>query len=218
MLIEEAKWFGQKISGMDPDAIFPMLDVGSSTDQFRKRVQPWIDEYIFGPARAKGHKVLHADVKKDSGVDIVGDLSDACFLEELSKMRFNSVFCSSLLEHVTNREEICRALNSIIPMGGYIFLSCPYGYPYHADPIDTMFRPNVTQLAGMFPQTRVINGDIVTCGTYLHYITRKPAIFIKAIIRIFVPVYKPRNWLTAVSHLPWLNRNFQAACVVLQKC
>ena len=55
MLIEEAKWFGLKIESLDDSIVFPMLNVGSSTDRFRKIKQPWIDEYIFKPIREKNN-------------------------------------------------------------------------------------------------------------------------------------------------------------------
>jgi hypothetical protein len=204
---------------MDPDNIFPMCDIGSSTEEFRKKQQPWIDNYIFKPARDNGRSIKHLDIEEDPGVDIVGDLSDPRFLEKLSKMEFKSVFCSNLLEHVRNADEICRLLSSIIPPRGYLFVSCPFKYPFHAAPIDTMFRPNVYELASLFPNTHIINGETVTCGTYLDYITRSPLIFIKAIIQISFPFYRPfpMGWFTTLSHIPWLNRNFQATCVVLRK-
>src|SRR4051812_38894652 len=76
VLIEEARWLGDQLSALDPDRVFPLLDVGSSTLSFRTREQPRIDELIFAPARADGRTVLHLDAKSDEGVDIVTDLSD----------------------------------------------------------------------------------------------------------------------------------------------
>lgn len=76
MLFDEARWFGQRIAEMEPGDIFPMLNVGSSTEEFRTKKQPWIDQFIFKPIREKGYKVVHTDIKKDVGVDLVGDLTD----------------------------------------------------------------------------------------------------------------------------------------------
>ncbi len=141
MLIEEAKWLGQKILTMDPPTLFPALNVGSSNAEDREIIQPWIDEYIFRPLEINQQTIQHLDIKREQGVDIVGDLSDPWFLEKLSKMQFKSVLCSNLLEHIPNKEEVCRILASIIPVGGYIFVSGPYNFPFHSDPIDNMFRP-----------------------------------------------------------------------------
>lgn len=220
MLIEEAKWFSKKISSLDPLTLYPILNIGSSTETFRKTIQPWIYEYIFKPAEGKGD-ILCLDIKRAPGVDVVGDLSECSFLEKISKMKFKSVLCSNLLEHVTNKDEICQAIVSLIPNGGYIFVSCPYEYPFHPDPIDTLFRPNVKELANLFPNTHIISGDIVVCRNYLGYITHSPSgspiIFAKSIVRLFLPFYKPKEWRAAVYRLPWLLRNFSATCIVLSK-
>ncbi|MDI6779690.1 MAG: hypothetical protein QME25_05800 [Bacteroidota bacterium] len=114
MLIAEAKWLGQNIFSTEPDKIFPMLNIGSSTEEFRKIDQPWIDEHITAPAKKNNFKIINADIKKEEGVDIV-------------------------LEHMTNREQFCDSILSATPPGGYIFVSCPYKYPYHPDPIDTKY-------------------------------------------------------------------------------
>ena len=217
MLIEEAKWFGSKIFSMEIDQTFPMIDIGSGNSKFREKEQPWIDEYIFKPAREKRQKVVHVDVKNAPGVDIVGDLSNIKFLNKLAGMEFKSVFCANFLEHIINREDVAMAISSIIPSQGYIFVSCPYRYPYHTDPIDTLFRPDMLELASIFPDTKIIFGEIVTCRTYWEYIARSPLVLIKTVIRILLPLYRPRRWFTALSHLPWVFKNFQSTCLVLRK-
>jgi hypothetical protein len=194
-----------------------MCNIGSSTDVFRKKEQPWIDEYVFKPARDKNRIVRHLDVKDATGVDIVGDISDPHFVEKLSRIGFKSVFCSNLLEHVKNRDEICNILTSIITPGGYIFLSCPFMYPFHADPIDTMFRPDVGELAKQLTNVHIVHGDVVICGTYMNYITRNPLVFAKTFIRILFPFYRPMGWFASLYRLPWLFRNFQATCIVVRK-
>ena len=119
MLREEANWLANVIYSLEPDRVFPMLNIGSSTQYFREKEQPWIDENLFFPARAMGYSVIHLDMKNDVGVDIVGDLCDPIFLEKLSQMNIKSVLCSNLLEHVLNREEICKNISSIIHSEGF---------------------------------------------------------------------------------------------------
>ena len=218
MLRQEAKWFGRSISNIGASKVYPMCNVGSSTKDFRKEEQPWIDEFIFAPARAKGDLVRHLDITDAPGVDIVGDLTDARFLETLSKIEFRSVFCSNLLEHVFNREDICNVLTARIPAGGDLFVSCPFRFPYHPDPIDTLYRPDVEELASMFPGTRVCAGQVVTCGSYLDYIGYRG--LIKRTLRMLVPFYRPKGWLRSLEFIPlipWLFRRFQATCLVLRK-
>ena len=73
MFKEEAKWLANMIYSLNPNSVFPMLNIGSSNKKFREQEQPWIDELLFKPARTKGYSVIHTDIKNDIGVDLVGD-------------------------------------------------------------------------------------------------------------------------------------------------
>lgn len=215
MLPEEAEWFGRVMSDMSPALISPMLNVGSSTGDFRKIQQPWIEESIFEPLKRRGHHIVHLDLKNASGVDLVGDVSDPLVQEELRKMTFKSIFCSNILEHVTDRAELCKAILSLLPGGGYIFVSCPYAFPFHPDPIDNMFRPDVDNLADSFPGTNVILGEIVSSGTYSREVFQSPWTLIRKIAQLCLP-FRAR-WKLAVNNLPWLFRRFEATCLVLHQ-
>lgn len=217
MLIEEAKWFGARILEIGAETIQPMLDIGSSTSHFREVEQPWIEHYVFRSFPARSGAVMHLDCKKDSGVDIVGDFTDVTWLTTLAQSGFRSIFCSNVLEHVPHRKALAKALVDILPAGGYIFASCPYEYPYHADPFDTMFRPDIAELSGLFCGTQLVAGEIVSCGSYWDYLKLRPINIVRTAARLAVPFYKPKGWLTCASHIPWLFKRFSATCVVLQK-
>ena len=103
MFRQEAVWLGQRIHAMDPSQVFPLLDVGSSDERFRTRVQPWVDDCLFAPARHRGLVVAHTDIKNAPGVDLVGDLLDNDFIHQLAGMGFRALLCTSLLEHVANQ-------------------------------------------------------------------------------------------------------------------
>ena len=109
MLIREAQWVEQQLATWDANA-FPLLNVGSHTADFRERVQPWIDRYLFAPLRRRGFPVVHSDLQSGDGIDLVGDLTVPAFLQELRAREFGSVICTNLLEHVPNRAEIARSL------------------------------------------------------------------------------------------------------------
>lgn len=214
--------------------MFPMLNVGSSTEAFRTSEQPWIDRYLFARARKHGYVVKHVDIKPARGVDLVGDLADPSFLAVLRRMAVKSVFCSNLLEHVSNRELIARALRDLVPPGGYLFVSCPYRFPYHPDPIDTMFRPTVAELAALFPGLSIQEQAVVSGGTYAALLVRqflrdplglckrffsRPATdHPSATAGCNVESVEAQRIRSRVARLaPWLFRQFQAACVVLRK-
>src|ERR1700677_3311225 len=130
MQILESQWLGRKLAEIADGGLFRLLSVGSSTGEFRTRVQPHIDANIFAPLRARGGKVLHLDIKAAEGVDIVGDLLDPDFLDRIGQLQVKSVMVSNLLEHVTHRQEICDVVRRIVPDGGYIFVSGPHHYTY----------------------------------------------------------------------------------------
>jgi hypothetical protein len=217
MLIQEAQWFHDQLALCDPTQMFPMCNVGSSTLHFRTKEQPWIDELIFAPILRQGHVVRHLDIKSVPGVDIVGDLGDPAFLSEVSNMRFKSVFCSNMLEHIVNRKAICSMLVRVISSGGYLCVSVPRSYPYHPDPIDTGFRPSLAELAASFPGTHVIRSAVVGNDTILKLRKRHPAVFAATLFRVLLPFYKPVSWWRTKGYLPWFFRPLTASCVILQK-
>ena len=47
MLLDEARWIRHTLGSLEVGKLSPLLNVGSSTAEFRERVQPWIDEEIF---------------------------------------------------------------------------------------------------------------------------------------------------------------------------
>ena len=232
MLPQEAKWFAQRFAELGDADISPMLNIGSQTEEFRTRDQPWIDRVLFAPLRARGHIVKHLDIQPAPGVDIVGDLADPAFRAELARMRFRSAMCCNLLEHVVNREEVARLVTAIVPPGGYIFVSVPYRFPYPPDPIDTLFRPTAEELAALFPGTRVHCQAIVNCGNLLTYLLMRvvysPGRLLRAVIRRGRRAGAKRSTAPATHPAPagaaangrtaaGLFRRFQTTCLVLQK-
>ena len=83
MRLSESLWIGKKILKIAKNTPnFRLLNVGSSTKHFRENKQPWIQENIFDPIRGHG-SVDHLDIKASEGVDIVGDLKDSVFHDQL---------------------------------------------------------------------------------------------------------------------------------------
>ena len=70
-----------RLAELDPAQRSPLVNVGSSTGEFREVRQPHIDRIVFAPLRAAGVEVVHADVKAAPGVDLVGDLTEDRVLE-----------------------------------------------------------------------------------------------------------------------------------------
>jgi hypothetical protein len=234
VLKREAQWLGTQSESLDATRLFPLINVGSSTRKLRESDQPWIDQYVFAPMRRRGGRVTHLDMKPDDGVDIVGDLRDPVVWAQLVALEPRSVLCSNVLEHVTDREGLGRRLCELIPAGGYVIVSVPHAFPYHPDPIDTMFRPGLDELSALFPGTRRVAGSIVDCGTVLGLLEGNSVRLVKKALGMLLSgrgeravdpsatsgaagglVARAANLAQWVN--PWLYRQLQATCVVLEK-
>jgi hypothetical protein len=147
MFREEAEFLQQLFARQPVAPGWKLLDVGSSTEYFRRVEQPYIDYLVFRPLRHRGAEIVHLDAKEADGVDVVCDLtapeSDALLN---GVPRANIVLCSNLLEHVTDRELVVGRLRDLTEPGGLLVVTVPHVYPYHPDPIDTLFRPTDTEL------------------------------------------------------------------------
>ena len=105
---------------------------------------------------------VHAvEAMQDIGVDIVGDIFDDQFLINLKKSDFKCVFCCNFLEHVFEPQDLINRCMSILPIGGILVLTVPYSYPFHRDPIDTLYRPNIEQLASLVSNHEIISNEIL---------------------------------------------------------
>jgi hypothetical protein len=201
----------------------PLLNIGSGTKAYRTKFHPWIDAEITDPLEARGCKIVHTDIQSGEGVDIVGDLANSSFLDELRALRFRAVICGNLFEHVVNRDEIAHLLASVVPKGGYLVVSGPYRFPYHPDPIDTGFRPTISDLATLFPDTVLVHGATVEGQRIIAIQAREhnmsiPVALLRNIARLAVPFRNSSGWQATVRNLPWLPRHAAATIVLLRKC
>ena len=217
MLINEAKWLGQNILKYKDEDIFPVLNIGSSDSDFRDKKQPWINKYIFNKLILLNKEILHLDCFVSKGIDIIDDINSLSFQKNIRQMLVKSVLCSSLLEHVENKEKICSLISEILPKNGYLFVSCPYSYPYHPSPIDTMFRPDISELKKYFPEFDIISSSIITDVSHFQRLKEFPLTTIKNIFTNFVINTFFKSSVQRVSYEKWVLKKFQAVCLVLKK-
>jgi SAM-dependent methyltransferase len=229
MLFEEAQWVGEKLH-LEFQANQVILNLGSSTLASRTVLQPHMDEYIFKPLKEKGIQVVHSDITKDEGVDLQGDFTDPGFIELLKNKRFNGVMCCNLLEHLNDRKPLIDSLNEIVPARGILLITVPKQYPYHLDPIDTMYRPSPNELTVLFPNFDVLNTEIVEARrqinkkgrlvyhqNYYEQLKEDPGLFLRLLIRSLLPFYKFRQWKITMNDLLNMFKPFSVTCVVLRK-
>jgi hypothetical protein len=49
VLVAEARWLGARLSALADDELFPLLNVGSSTLEYRTVDQPHVQQLVFDP-------------------------------------------------------------------------------------------------------------------------------------------------------------------------
>ena len=217
MLLQESHWFKNAIEKFVKDKSV-ILNIGSQTQYFRARQQPFIQKNIFDALDEKHCKTIHVDMQKAIGVDQVGDVTDHSFLVKLQKYEPDIIICSNILEHLENRSAFCKSLIYIMKSGSLLLVTGPYEFPYHEDPIDTMFRPKLEDLKEEFEGLEYLEGDIVHCGEYKDLIwqklTNKENIYRKivSIFRNIILVIKGRKKAAKQSY-----GKISAVCAVFKK-
>lgn len=220
MRIEEARiirrWIGTL--GLPPGAV--CLNIGSSTGDFRQRVQPHIHAELIAPLEAAGLRFVHCDMKAEGGVDEVGDLLDAAFRARLQAYRADVMICSNLLEHLVDPQRFASACGELVRAGGYGIFTVPYSYPYHPDPIDTSLRPSPGELARMLQSWAVVEAEVVTSGNHWADLRQSGEPWrrlVRQVARAAMPFYRRTQWRHVAHRLLWLWRPFTSSAVLLRK-
>ncbi|SRR6266542_613167 len=160
MFKQEAEWIKEVLANIYPlNGYNSVANLGSSTIEFRTKVQPHIHNCITLPLENKGWKISHVDFKKEDGVDIVADLTNIQFGEKF-KNRFAVTICTNMLEHVENIGHVINNLLTVTKNNGYILITVPYKYKIHHDPIDNGFRPTPNEIYSLFSGNNINVQDI----------------------------------------------------------
>ena len=184
MFVEESIWIKETLKDLGAHHIEDVLDVGSSTIQFRTQTQPH-DKNIFSPLRDRGASISYMDKKKGEGIDYVFD-TDIVTAKQIGK-KFDLIICCSLLEHVKDPKKICYLLVEITKPGGFLLISVPANYRYHPDPIDAMFRPSMKKLISMFQGLKIIKSKVI----YIKNKEKYRLSVISELLRYIIPMH---NW------------------------
>ncbi len=215
MFAQEAAWLADQLGALPAASVSPLLNVGSSDRRFREQVQPYIDRVLFAPQVARGVRVLHCDRKPHDGVDLVADVFTDEGQAQMAAAGARALVCSNVHEHVRDPGELSRRLLALVPAGGYLLVTVPHSYPYHEDPIDTMYRPDVEALAGLFPGTEVVAAARVTAGTYRDSLRADPGRFFGDLVEQVGTAVRRRS--LADLRLRWWSRDYAVSCVLLRK-
>lgn len=217
MFEQEVVWINAALEGQDAGALSPMLNIGSSTLEFRTRTQPFIDAKLFAPLTARGVRVVHADLKAAPGVDLTSNILTDEGFAEAKAVGARSLLLCNLLEHVTDPALFARRAWDLVEPGGVIVVSVPRSYPYHRDPIDTLFRPTPAEVAALFPGAEVVREEIIETGYYWSKVRARPWILLRPVLRAPFPFLGFTRWKRSLGKLYWLVRPYRATMAVLRK-
>jgi len=197
-----------------------LLNLGSSTGDFRKIQQPHIDKYIFKPLDKTIYQTIHFDLKNDIGVDLSGNIFDVETQKTLLKTKPTIIMCCNLMEHLDEdlRHQVPNIFDLILENEGVLLITVPYSYPVHLDPIDTYFRPSPLQLSALFPGYYTLDKSIIESSTFLdEFLSYSLYWKIRTVVRLFTPFYKYKGWKTLIHRCLWLFKKYKISCVLLKK-
>jgi SAM-dependent methyltransferase len=205
---------------LDLPGVSPLLNLGSSTRHFREVIKPHVESELFAPLREAGVKVVHSDLKKDEGVDFAGDILDPKVMRRLKGMGFKCVLLSNLLEHVRDREAVTAACEKIVGPGGFILATVPSSYPYHADPIDTGYRPSPAELAAAFKRSEPLIIEEIMELTYAEDLKARGLTVGGELIRTFlwslIFFVRPRSAAARLHRWLWYSKPRRVAIALLK--
>ena len=201
MFIEEARWIKGALAESSLEPPGTVLDVGSSNMEFRTVIQPHIHEFIHKPLIDCGYKLRFLDIKSDEGIDIKVDLSSSDLPEGIFNETYDLVICCNILEHVKDRDLFIRNLLRFTRRGTMLMLTVPRLYPKHNDPIDTLYRPSIDELADLiqkYVELDILLGEELVISDKSYY-QKKPGRLLDYILmrqqRLYARWYlKPFRW------------------------
>jgi hypothetical protein len=215
---QEAAWIGQQLRGLNGAQV--VLNLGSGSKRFREVSKPYIDRDIFDPLTRSGVSVIHADLKAGEGIDVSGDIFDPAVQSRLRDLHPQTVLACNIMEHLPKdcRDRFPGILDALVPPGGVLVITVPYSYPYHADPIDTLYRPSPQELCGLFPGYQVVEARTIQSESYGdEFVAGGPFRMVRKVLRMFFPFVRPKRWLSHAHRMLWLFRPYQLTGVVLRK-
>ena len=201
-------------------AVSPLLNLGSSTREFREVTKPHIQEELFGPLQAAGVEIFHSDLKRDDGVDLAGDILDPAVRAELKARGFKCVLCANMLEHVRDPEAVAAACEEIVGPGGLVLVTVPSSHPFHADPIDNGLRPTPAALAAMFRRSEPLLAEELAGRSYREDMKlRGLSFWMEAALTlggVLIFPIRPRSFISRAHRWFWYARPHRVAIALMR--
>jgi hypothetical protein len=120
------------------------------------------------------------------------------------------VLLCNILEHVTDPEALADRCIRLVGPGGLIFVTVPLSYPFHRDPIDTLYRPSPEALTRLFAAAEPLCAETIDAEeSFLDQVKKRPWILSRQILRFPFPFLGLAKWKRSMGKLYWLFHNYQ---------
>jgi len=200
--------------------ISPLLNLGSSTRTFREEDKPHIERELFAPLRAAGVEIVHSDLKQAEGVDLAGNILDPAIRAALKGRGFRTLLIANMLEHVADRDAVTAACEEIVGPGGLILATVPSSFPYHADPIDTGYRPRPAELAAAFRGSAPVLAEEMTGRTWKAEIAARGSSVWRELGRTLgfglISFARPKSFRARLSRWRWYRRPYAVSLALVR--
>ncbi len=223
MRTSEAEFIGERLQDIPIEHLSPVLNLGSSNARFRQQTHPHVDREIFFPLEKRGARIIHADLKQDEGIDVVGDVYDPVFQDKCRQLQPRTVLCCNILEHVENPAGFADIVSGLVPANGYLVVSVPHSYPFHADPIDTLFRPAPEEVVNLFgPAFAPVVSHTLIDTTWLQDLSRAigplrlPWFFARDLAKAAREAVSEQHFRRLHRYM-WLVRPYEISIVILRR-
>ena len=217
MRYQEAAIVGKLLGNITPDSC---INLGSGDPIHQRLKKPWIDKLIFGPLQSRGVRIIHTDLVVRDGVDLKIDLSSEKDLHKLKKIGSSRVFLlCNVLEHVPAefRVLMINSIVSIMNRFDHLIITVPFCYPYHADPIDTGYRPTAAELSSAIG-LKVTFAQTIPAGNFREELLEMtPAKRLRKLLKPLYPFQKLSKYRENLSRLKFLFRNYEVTIVSAQR-
>jgi hypothetical protein len=200
--------------------VSPLLNLGSADARTREQTKPHIERELFAPLRAAGIEIVHSDLRPAPGVDVAGDITDPAVQARLGTGRFGCVLVANMLEHVRDPAMIAAICETLARPGGLILATVPSSFPYHADPLDTGYRPSLEALAALFVGSEPVLTEEIEGESYRGQLAARGESVAGALLRTFGALLaaplRPRSARAKLSRWRWFSRRYRVAVALVR--
>lgn len=217
----ESKVVGELLRSIDAKE-FPehCINIGAGDVLNMKKRKPWVEENVFHTLSERRCGLIHTDLFNFEGIDETLDLNQTDCLDFTETMLGTRLFlCANVLEHLTAKTRVTavKAIATVLRPGDFLLVTVPQSYPYHPDPIDTMFRPSPEDLSALF-DLHWLKTQTIEAGSFSDDLKgMSPFKRARKFIKPFWVFQSPRNYISNIHRLTFLTRPYRISLVFGRK-